>query len=51
MVKVLTDGFEHEGRHYSSLSAVAQVVTGTRWNGLVFFGLGKRGKGSGDAAD
>jgi len=27
-----------------ALSAVARAVTGTRWNGLVFFGLAKRGK-------
>jgi hypothetical protein len=24
---------------YSSLSAIAVAVTGTRWNGLAFFGL------------
>jgi hypothetical protein len=39
VVKVLTDGFEYEGRHYTSLSAVARTATGTRWNGWVFFGL------------
>lgn len=32
-------GFEHDGRHYASLSAVAMAITGTKWNGLVFFGL------------
>lgn len=31
--------FEHDGRHYTSLSAVAAAITGTKWNGLVFFGL------------
>lgn len=36
---VLTDGFEWQGRPYRSLSAVARAITGTRWNGLVFFGL------------
>jgi Protein of unknown function (DUF2924) len=42
-VKVLTEGFEHQGRCYRSLSAIACEVTGTRWNGLAFFGLtGKR---------
>ncbi len=40
-VKMLADGFEHQGRHYGSLSAIATQVTGTRWNGLVFFGLTK----------
>jgi Protein of unknown function (DUF2924) len=43
-VKVLQDGFEYRGRCYQSLSAIAREVTGTRWNGLVFFGLAKRGK-------
>jgi hypothetical protein len=43
MVQVLADGFEHQGRCYRSLSAIACQVTGTRWNGLAFFGLtGKR---------
>src|SRR6266851_4284602 len=41
-VKVLEDGFEYQGQRYGSLSAVARVATGTRWNGLIFFGLGKR---------
>jgi hypothetical protein len=43
-VKILTDGFEYEGRRYGSLSAVARAATGTRWNGLLFFGLIQRGK-------
>jgi hypothetical protein len=38
-VTVLTDGFEWEGRRYKSLSAVARAITGTRWNGPMFFGL------------
>ena len=38
-VTVLTDGFEWEGRRYKSLSAVARAITGTRWNGRLFFGL------------
>src|SRR3954451_12630204 len=41
-VKVLLDGFEHEGQRFASLSAVAERVTGTRWNGFVFFGLQSR---------
>jgi hypothetical protein len=44
VVKILTDGFEYEGRRYASLSAVARAATGTRWNGLLFFGLTQRGK-------
>jgi hypothetical protein len=38
-VTVLADGYEWQGRPYQSLSAVARAITGTRWNGLVFFGL------------
>ena len=38
-VTVLTEGYEWQGRPYRSLSAVARAITGTRWNGLVFFGL------------
>ena len=38
-VTVLPDGFEFEGRPYRSLSAIARAITGTRWNGLTFFGL------------
>jgi Protein of unknown function (DUF2924) len=43
-VKVLAEGFEYEGHRYESLSAVARAITGTRWNGLLFFGLSKRRK-------
>jgi len=39
LVEVLAKGFRYENRHYSSLSAIATAVTGTRWNGLAFFGL------------
>jgi hypothetical protein len=38
-VTVLLDGFEWEGRRYKSLSAVARAITGTQWNGPLFFGL------------
>jgi len=44
-VLVLEEGFEYEGRHYASLSALAREVTGQRWNGLLFFGLTKRDRG------
>lgn len=36
---VLADSYEYDGRPYKSLSAIARAITGTRWNGLVFFGL------------
>jgi hypothetical protein len=39
IVKVLEDGFEYADRRYSSLTAIAQEVTGTKWNGVLFFGL------------
>ena len=42
VVKVLDKGFEFETRRYGSLSAIAREVTGTRWNGLLFFGLAER---------
>jgi hypothetical protein len=45
VVKVLDEGFEYQSQHYGSLSAIALVVTGTRWNGLLFFGLTERRRG------
>ena len=38
-VTVRDEDYEYQGRPYKSLSAVARAITGTRWNGLVFFGL------------
>jgi hypothetical protein len=38
-VTVRDDDFDYQGRPYRSLSAVARAITGTRWNGLIFFGL------------
>lgn len=35
-------GWEHEGAVYRSLSAVAKHVTGSHWNGKLFFGLTRR---------
>ena len=43
VVTVTADGFEWQGRPYRSLSAIARAITSTRWNGLVFFGLKRRG--------
>ena len=42
-VTVTGDGYEYQGRPYRSLSAIARAITGTRWNGLLFFGLRSRG--------
>jgi len=32
-------GYEYSGKFYKSLSAIANLITGTRWNGKRFFGL------------
>jgi len=39
---VAANGFLYKGQTYPSLSSVARAATGTRWNGLLFFGLAKR---------
>jgi hypothetical protein len=44
-VTVRDEDFEYQGRPYQSLSAIVRAITGTRWNGLVFFGL-KNQRGS-----
>lgn len=38
-VTVRDHDYEYQGRPYKSLSAAARAITGTRWNGWVFFGL------------
>jgi len=38
-VSVLDEGFTYEGKTYDSLSVIARLITGTRWNGPRFFGL------------
>jgi hypothetical protein len=43
LVKVLDSGFEYGGERFASLSAVANKITGTKWNGFLFFGLAKMG--------
>ncbi len=40
VVTVVADGFEYQSRKYRSLSAIAREITGTRWNGPRFFGIG-----------
>ena len=39
-VMALEDGFAWNGTTYRSLSQVARAITGTRWNGRRFFGVG-----------
>jgi hypothetical protein len=38
-VTVRDEDYEYQGRPFQSLSGIARAITGTRWNGLVFFGL------------
>jgi hypothetical protein len=42
-VQVLENEFVYRGRSYRSLSAIAKEITGTPWNGFLFFGLIGRG--------
>ncbi len=41
-VRVLKNGFEYSGQQVRSLSAIAREVTGSMWNGYLFFGLTAR---------
>jgi Protein of unknown function (DUF2924) len=50
IVTALVDGFEWQGSRYRSLSEIARTMTGTRWNGLVFFGVKSKASNS-KAAD
>ncbi len=40
-VVVQAEGFEYGGQTYRSLSKIANNITGSRWNGWLFFGLKK----------
>ena len=40
-VLVVNDGFSYEGTVYTSLSAIATKIAGTKWNGLKFFNVSK----------
>lgn len=41
-VLVTERGYQYRNINYTSLSKIAFLITGTRWNGLVFFGLKQR---------
>lgn len=41
-VTVLPKGFEYDGEVYASLTAVAKAVTGSHWNGNLFFGIAQK---------
>jgi hypothetical protein len=45
------EGFEWNGRTYSSLSAVTNAITGTKWNGFAFFGIKRAPSGNKKAAE
>src|SRR6266576_6576409 len=49
-VIALNEGFEWNGRTYKSLSAVANAITGTNWNGYAFFGIKRAPSGNKNAA-
>ncbi len=40
-VEIIEDGFVFEGRTHAALSAIARQITGARWSGPRFFGLGQ----------
>jgi hypothetical protein len=40
------EAFEYQGQAYGSLSAIAKTVTGSHWNGFLFFGLTAKGTNS-----
>ncbi len=39
VVAVMAEGFLYRGKRHRSLSEIARLITGTRWNGPAFFGL------------
>lgn len=42
-VIVTDDGYQYAGNFYSSLTTIAQVITGAHWSGPRFFGLNRGG--------
>ena len=49
-VTALAEGFEWNGQTYKSLSAVANAITGTNWNGFAFFGIKRAPSGNKNAS-
>ena len=45
-VTVLDDGFEYQGQRYRTLTQLARLITGTPWNGFLFWRLQRRGRTS-----
>lgn len=46
-VLVEADGYRFDGASYRSLSAIAEIITGTHWSGPRFFGLRRQGRAKG----
>jgi hypothetical protein len=44
VVLVLDNEFEYRGKHYSSLTQIAESITGAHWSGPRFFGIVRRSK-------
>lgn len=42
----LEKGFEYQGKPYRSLTAIATAITGTKWNGHIWWGLKNRRRSS-----
>ena len=43
-VVVLQDGFEYRGQRHANLSRIAKLITGTNWNGFLFWRLQTRAR-------
>lgn len=50
-VRVLDDGFAYDGKTFASLSEIATLITGTKWNGPRFFGLRSTKSANEDGGD
>jgi len=42
-VNVVDSGFTWNGQTYKSLTRIATLITGGKWNGPLFFGLRRHG--------
>ena len=47
---VVNNGYQWNGKTFTSLSAAAKAITGTNWNGYRFFGLKLKSRTRGEAA-
>jgi hypothetical protein len=50
-VMIVADGFAYDGRTFASLSEIAMLITGTKWNGPKFFGLRPRKSAGANASN